>query len=163
MDINQWEDLDRIMRYLYQNRQGVAWYTVYTTLKMEPSYADSLYEIAKADGYVKVKHKGFNYNTPDPHFVILTDSGLSFFARGNYSEEHNKKYSTQISSVVNNTNITNSSNSLIVSGNNNTSNISVNKKKKSSWSKNPWLITIFGGLILTVIIYIIKNYLGINL
>jgi hypothetical protein len=162
MDIMQWEDLDRIMRYLYKNRQGVAWHTVYTTLEMEASYANSLYEIAKADGYVKVEHKGFNVNTRDPHFVKLTDSGLAFFARGNYLEEHNKKHSPQIGSVVNNTNITNSSNGIIVSGNNNTSNISINGKKKPSFSKNPWLITVLGGLILAVIIYIIKS-LGIGL
>ena len=164
MDTNQWQDLDKIMRYLYDNRQGVAWYTVYTTLEMDQLYAKSLYEIAEADGYVRVAHKGVKFDMPDPYYVKLTDLGLAFFARTNYVEEHNRRISPQFSNIINNTSINNHSNGIVVTGdNNNTTSLSSAKEEKGGVFKNQWLVTIIGGLLLAFIIYMIKTYFDIDL
>jgi hypothetical protein len=163
MDTNQCQDLDKIMRYLYNHRQGVAWYTVYTSLELDQLYAKSLYEIADADGYVKVVHKGLKFDIPDPYYVKLTDLGLAFFARTNYVKEHNIRNSPQFSNIVNNTNINNLSNGIVVTGdNNNTTSLSSVKEEKRG-IKNPWLVTIVGGLLLAFILYMIKENFDIDL
>src|SRR5690606_1957234 len=103
----EWSDLDKIMRILYKNRQGISWYDVYTQLGFDRDYAQDLYDIAKAHGYVKVYHKGVNFDNPDPHHVILTKEGLVFFSKSNFVEQHTKVNipNNVVNNIVNSTGV----------------------------------------------------------
>ena len=161
MDNTQWIDLDKIMRLLYYNREGIAWYDVYTKLSMDENYAKSLFEIAKADGFMKVANMGTNFNIPDPQIVRLTDSGISYFARTNYETEHETRIKAQQNLVINNTTINNSKGVNV--NNNNSTNHSNFPHPKENWSKNPWLVGIGTTIIVAIIFYIIKYLLNVEL
>lgn len=155
MDIKQWEDLDKIMRYLYENREGCAWYDVYTSLKMNPLYANSLLDIAKADEYIHIPHKGIRMDIPDSYFVRLTKPGLSFFARTNYVEEHGLRRAPQASHVIQHNTINNSE-GVIISGDNSSNRIDSKENTKSSFLTNPWVVGIGAGLIVALLVYLLS-------
>lgn len=149
----EWSDLDKIMMLLYQNRHGIAWYDVYTQLGFNREYAQNLYNIAEAHGFVKVDHTGVNFDIPDPHYIILTKEGLVFFAKTNFVEQHNEKIKP--TSVVNN--IVNSS--CVNIGDGNISSIDSTVPKKKAFINNPWIV----GIGVAIIIYLIKVYFNIDL
>lgn len=154
----EWSDLDKIMRILYKNRQGIAWYDVYTQLGFDRDYAQELYDIAEAHHYVKVFHKGVNFDNPDPHHVILTKEGLVFFSKTNFVEEQTK---VNIPNNVVNNNIVNSPGVNI--GDGNTSLINSTVPNKKGVLNNPWLVGIGVAIITAIIIYLIKKYFNIDL
>ncbi|MCI0921223.1 hypothetical protein [Sphingobacterium rhinopitheci] len=120
-------------------------------------YANNLFEVAEAYGYVKVRHMGVNFDNPDPHHIILTKKGLVFFANTNFVEQDTEKLNP--TSVVNN--IVNSTNVNI--GDGNVSSITSNVPDKKELIKNQWIIGIGVTIISGIIIYIIKVYLNIDL
>ena len=139
MDNTQWIDLDKIMRLLYYNREGIAWYEVYTKLSMDENY----------------------FNLPDPQIVRLTDSGISYFARTNYETEHQTRIKAQQNFVINNTTINNSKGVSV--NNNNSTNHPNLPYPKENWSKNPWLVGIGTTIIVAIIFYIIKYLWNVEL
>ncbi|WP_293937452.1 hypothetical protein [Sphingobacterium sp. UBA5996] len=160
MDSTQWIDLDKIMRLLYNNREGMAWYNVYSKLGMDENYAKSLFEIAKADGYIKVANMGANFDLPAPQIVRLTDSGLSFFARTNYENTQGDKSIPNHTITINNT--INNSQGINIASDKNLTNISIPNRKKKNRS-NPWIVSIGTAIIIAVLFFLIKKYYGIDL
>ncbi|WP_099365749.1 hypothetical protein [Sphingobacterium sp. 1.A.4] len=162
MDATQWSDLDKILRLLYQNRQGMSWYDVYTQCNLDRAYAQSLYEIAEAYEYIKIDHKGFNSKDPDPHFVKLTKEGIVFFSKTNFVEQNLKTYDSNQNITINNT-ISNSQGVNINSDNNKSINVNELPSLKKKWWTNPWLVTIGSAIFLAIFFYLIKSVLNIDL
>lgn len=76
MNTKEFEQMDALLRVLF-NDGDQAWYYVYTKAGIPMDEADWLYKTLKADGYVKILHKGADFSIPDPHAIGLTDAGQS--------------------------------------------------------------------------------------
>lgn len=84
MDANDKKDLDRILSLLYKN-SPVAWYKIYTDLKIDKARAEHLFKIGFAFDYLQIEHKGMGHYPTDNHYVGITNVGIRFFALGNFS------------------------------------------------------------------------------
>ena len=103
---------------------------------------------------------GANPNLPDSQTMRLTDKGRRFFARTNYSDEHNLRINPHRNQTVNN--IINSK-GVNIGNNNALTNTSIRKDNRVKWYNNPWVVTIGGALIISVLFLLIKKYCGIDL
>jgi|GEM_PF-3137399 len=158
MKENEYEQLDALLRILF--REGdLAWYYVYTKTNIPKAEADWLYNILKADGYVRTKHKGSDFSITDSHVVGLTDLGLSWFSKTNYVTEYVLRPSREF--VGQNINISNSKVSGLNAQIGNSRQKSNSKDDKSFWN-NGWTISIGAGVILLLIGFLVKYFFGVS-